>query len=204
MALSDQISPISMKRWLVSIRLDGTIEKLKDPQHNGGLVVTLLALLFSILMGTGALAWGYAQAGLPQFANWIIFFGAVWLFAVWQRWQWFSYIGLTFNFLSAALGLWLLNFPPGWMFAGAIGGLLSLDLTYFRYRQRFSTPDDEKHAIEVRHLTRVSFLALLGFGLGSVAMILKFQFTLEWAILSAIVATLGITQLVVWYRKRER
>lgn len=166
--------------------------------------MTLFALLFSIILGSGSLAWGYAKVGLPQFAHWIIFFGLVWLFAVWQRWQWFSYIGLTFNFLAAALGLWFLNFPPGWMFAGAIGGLLAWDLTYFRYRQRFAASDDERRGIEERHLTRISFLALLGFGLANVAMVLKFQFNFEWAILSAIVAALGISQLVAWFRKRDR
>jgi len=165
--------------------------------------LTLFVLLFSILMSIGSLAWGYAQVGLPQFAQWIIFFGLAWLFAVWQRWQWFSYIGLTFNFLAAILGLWILNFPPGWMFAGAIGGLLAWDMTYFRYRQRFVTPDEEQHAIQERHLTRISFLALLGFGFANAAMLMKFQFNLEWGLLSAVVAALGITQLVSWFRKRD-
>ena len=165
--------------------------------------MTLFVLLFSILMGTGSLAWGYAQVGLPQFAQWIIFFGLAWLFAVWQRWQWFSYIGLTFNFLAAILGLWVLNFPPGWMFAGAIGGLLAWDMTYFRYRQRFMTLDEEQRAFQERHLTRISFLALLGFGFANAAMLLKFQFNFEWGLLSAVVAALGIAQLVSWFRKRD-
>jgi hypothetical protein len=166
--------------------------------------MTLLALLLSILMGTGSLAWGYNQVGLSQFAHWILLFGLVWLFTVWQRWLWFSYVGLSFNFLMAALGLWFLNLPPGWMFAGAIGGLLAWDLTYFRYRERFAESDDERRAVEHRHLTLVSFLALLGFGLANVTMVIKFQFNFEWAILSAIVAALGITQLVAWFRKRDK
>lgn len=164
--------------------------------------MTLIALLLSIILGIGSLAWGYTQVGLPEFARWIMIFGAAWLFAVWQRWRWFAYAGVTFNFLAAAVGLWFLNFPPGWMFAGAIGGLLAWDLTYFRYRQRFAASSEEKRAMEKRHLLRISFLALLGFGLASVAMALKFQFNFEWALLSAIVATLGITQIVIWLRKR--
>ena len=131
------------------------------------------------------------------------FFGLAWLFAIWQRWQWFSYIGLTFNFLAAILGLWVLNFPPGWMFAGAIGGLFAWDLTYFRYRQRFVPLDEEQRALQERHLTRISFLALLGFGFANAAMLLKFQFNFEWGLLSAVVAALGFTQLVSWFRKRD-
>lgn len=155
-------------------------------------------------MGIGSLAWGYSRVGLPQFANWIIFFGLIWLFAIWQRWQWFAYAGMTFNFLAAALGLWFLNFPPGWMFAGAIGGLLAWDLTYFRYRLRFAASDQETRGMEKRHLVIVSTLALLGFGLANFAMALKFQFNFEWALFSAVVAALGITQLITWFRKREK
>ena len=164
--------------------------------------MTLFALLFSILMGVCSLAWGYAQIGLPQFARWILIFGAVWLIAIWQRWRWFAYIGLLFNFLAAALGLWLLNFPPGWTFAGAIGGLMAWDLTDFSYRLRFAT-DEERRGFEMRHLVRVSILALLGFGLASLAMLIKFQFNFDWALLLAIMAAFGIVQLVAWLRKRN-
>ena len=88
------------------------------------------------------------------------------------------------------------------MFAGAIGGLLAWDLTYFRYRQRFVASDDERQAIEGRHLVRLSVVALLGFLLASLAMAFKLEFNFEWALLLALVATLGITQLVRWFRKR--
>lgn len=164
--------------------------------------MTALALLISIAVGAGSLAWGYAQVGLPQFARWIILFGAVWLLAVWRRWRWFSYAGLVFNFMVAALGLWFLNFPPGWMFAGAICGLLAWDLTDFRYRQRFAASDAERRTVETRHLLRVSFLALLGFGLASLAMAVKLQFNFEWAILLTVVAVLGLMQMISWFRKR--
>jgi hypothetical protein len=164
--------------------------------------VTLLGLIFSVVMGVGSLAWGYLQVGLPQFARWILIFGAAWLIAIWQRWRWFATIGLIFNFLAAAFGLWFLNFPPGWMFAGAIGGLLAWDLTYFQYRLQFVASDEERHAMEGRHLVRVSVLALLGFLLSTLAMAVKLQFNFQWALLLAIVATLGITQLVTWLRKR--
>ena len=166
-------------------------------------IVTLFGLFFSIALGTGSLAWGYAQIGLPQFARWILLFGALWLVAAWQRWRWFATVGLIFNLLAAALGLWFLNFPPGWMFAGAIGGLLAWDLTYFLYRQRFAASDAERRLVEGRHFVRLSGLALLGFVLASWAMIVKLQFNFEWAMLFAIVAALGIAQLVAWFRKRN-
>ena len=165
--------------------------------------MTLFGLTFSIVLGIGSLAWGYLQVGLPLFARWILFFGAVWLFAVWQRWRWFAPIGLIFSFLAAAVGLWFLNFAPGWMFAGAIGGLLAWDLTYFQVRLRFAASDEERRIMEGRHFARVSAIALLGFLLASLAMVVKLQFNFEWALVLAVVAILGATQLVRWFRKRS-
>jgi len=130
-------------------------------------------------------------------------FGTVWLVAVWQRWRWFAYFGLISYFLAAALGLWIFNFPPGWMFAGSIGALLAWDLTYFRYRQQFVASDEERQGLETRHLVRVAAVALLGFALASVAMAVKLQFNFEWALLLAVVAALGITQIISWFRKRN-
>jgi hypothetical protein len=162
----------------------------------------VLALLVSVVMGTASLAWGYAQVGLPQLARWIVLFGAVWLVAVWRRWRWFAYLGIAFNFLAAALGLWFLNFPPGWMFAGAICGLLAWDLTSLRYRQRFAASDAERRTVESRHLMRLSVLALLGFGLASGAMAAKMQFTFEWTALLSLVTALGLAQILRWFRDR--
>lgn len=164
--------------------------------------MTLFALLFSIVLGIGSLAWGYTQVGLALLARWIVAFGVVWLVATWQRWRWFATAGLVFNFLAAAVGLWFLNFAPGWMFAGAIGGLLAWDLDYFRYRLRFVASDEERHSMESRHVVRLSAVALLGFVLASAAMAVKLQFNFQWAVLLAVVAILGVTQLIRWFRKR--
>ncbi len=165
--------------------------------------MTVLALLLSIVIGALSLAWGYVQVGLPQLARWILLFEGLWLVATWQRWRWFAHVGLAFNFLAAALGLWFLNFPPGWMFAGAIAGLLAWDLTDFRYRLRFAANDSERRAAEARHLMRSALVALLGFGLASLAMAVKLQFNFEWAILLTLVSVLGILQLVRWFRKHS-
>jgi hypothetical protein len=165
--------------------------------------VTVAALLFFILMSAGTLAWGYYQSGLAQIAEWILLFGALWLLAVWRRWRWFAYIGLVLSFLVAAFGLWFLNFPPGWMFAGAIGGLLAWDLTFFRFRLKFVGSNDERFSMERRHLIRVTYLALLGFGLASLAMAVKLEFNFDWALLLVIVAAVGFIQLVGWFRKNR-
>jgi len=165
--------------------------------------MTLFALLFSIVFGIGSLAFGYHLAGLIQFARWIIFLGTLWLVAVWQRWRWFAYIGVAFNLFAAALGLWLFNFSPGWMFAGAIGGLLALDLTFFWERVRFTVSDDERRGLESRHLLRIGLLAILGMTFASLAMLVKRQFTFEWGIVWFVILVLGFVPLIYWFRKRS-
>jgi hypothetical protein len=164
--------------------------------------MALPALLASIFLGTLSLAWGYAEVGLPQLARWIAVFGAVWLLAVWRRWRWFAHLGLATHFMVAALGLWFLNFPPGWMFGGAILALLAWDLTYFRYRQIFAGSDAERRSVERRHLLGLSALAILGFGLASLTMILQVQFTFGWMTFVAIVVALGLSQIIRWFRNR--
>jgi len=164
--------------------------------------VTVLALLTTVVMGTCSLAWGYFGVGLPQQARWVLVFGAVWLVAVWQRWRWFAYVGLAAYFLAAALGLWFLNFPPGWMFAGAIFALLAWDLTYFRYRQRFAASDAERRSVELRHLFRISLLGILGFGLASLAMMMQLQFSFAWIAFMTLAVALGLTQIIRWFRNR--
>ena len=164
--------------------------------------MTALMLFASIILGGASLAWGYAGVGLAQFSRWILAFTFVWLVAAWRRWRWFAYVGLTFNFLAAALGLWFLNFPPGWMFTGAILALMAWDLTDFQYRERFAASDEEKSASEMGHLQRISVLALLGFLLASVAMGLKLQFNFEWAALFVLVTALSLMQIIRWFRRR--
>jgi len=163
--------------------------------------VTLLALLFNIALGVGTLAWGYAPLGLLPFARWMICLGAAWLLALWRRWRWFDYAALGVLFLAAALGLWILDLPPGWMLSGAIGGVLAFDLSGFLRRLRFAASDEERRALERRHLARIALLTLLGLGLASWMMLLKSQFNREWVVFLALAGMLALLQLAPWFRR---
>jgi hypothetical protein len=162
----------------------------------------LFAYVFAVVMGVGSLAWGYFLIGLTEVAFWMLAFGALWLFAGWQRWSWFSAIGLLLSVAAAAFGLWY-GFSAGWMLAGAIGGLLAWDLTDFRRRTHFAAGISDLPEIERRHLARVTIVSLLGLGLASISMIVRVEFTFEWIMLMTVVAILGIMQLVGWLMRRE-
>ena len=164
--------------------------------------MTLIASVACILLGGVSLAWGYNGMGLTQLSVWVAAAAAFWLIAVWRRWRWFSYVGVTLYFLAAALGLWFLNFPPGWMFGGAVMGLLAWDLMHFGYRLRFAADGQERRRIELRHLVRVAVLGILGLAFSSLAMILQVRLTFDWIVFTAIVVALGLSQIIRWFRTR--
>jgi hypothetical protein len=164
--------------------------------------VTVVALVASIVLGAASLAWGFVGMGLVDVARWMLVFAGVWLLAVWQRWRWFSYIGLAVYFAAAALGLWFLDFPPGWMFGGAILGLLAWDLTSFRYRQQFAANEAERRIVELRHMLSLSLLTILGFALATLAMLLQVRFSFDWAVFLVIILALGISQIFRWFGNR--
>lgn len=164
--------------------------------------MTRVALVACILLGGLSLAWGYRGRGLTPLSVWIAAGAVFWLIAVWRRWRWFSYVGVTLYFIAAALGLWFLNFPPGWMFGGAVMGLLAWDLVHFGDRLRFAADSEERRRIELRHLVRVAVLGILGLTFSSLAMILQLQLTFDWIVFMAIVVAIGLSQVIRWFRTR--
>jgi hypothetical protein len=163
-------------------------------------IMTLIALLSSIVICSASLAWGFAQRGLTSFSIWILILGAGWLFAVWQDWEWYSSVALFLSTVVAAMGLWF-EFIPGWMFAGGIFALFAWDMTDFRQRLRGMANNHDTRGLERRHLLRISLLAFIGLFLASIAMLVRVQFTFEWGALLVIVTLLGLGQLLGWLKR---
>jgi len=162
--------------------------------------VTLFAFVFSVLMGVGSLAYAYNNAGFVLLARYVLVFAALWLFAGWKRWTWFSAIALLLSLALAGFGLWI-ELSPGWMISGALGGLLAWDLTEFMRRLRFAARTDDLRDLERRHLARLTIVALIGVALASIPMLVRLEFTFEWVFLLTLIAALGVTQLVAWLRR---
>jgi hypothetical protein len=162
--------------------------------------MTIFALTLSILIGVGSLAFAYYNAGYEIFTRWLLIFGGLWLFAIWQRWRWFSSIGIFVLVSLAGYGLWN-ELSPAWMLTGALGGLFAWDLTDFLRRLRFATKTDDRRGLQRRHLTRLLIVALIGVTLFSIATLLRLEFTFEGAVLLTLIAAFGVTQLVAWLRR---
>ncbi len=162
--------------------------------------MTVFALFLSIVISAASLAWGFFSVGLINAAIWILIIGAVWLLAAQQNWDWVSSVALLLAVIAAAFGLWL-KFPPGWMFSGGLFALFAWDTNDFRRRLRLVVKDEDTRTMERRHIARISLLALAGLFLASITMLVRAQFTAEWAALLVLIVLLGLAQLVGWFGK---
>jgi len=164
--------------------------------------MNFFAFVISVLMGVGSLAYVYSGTGFDQLVRGLLILGALWLYAGRKRWTWFSTIALLLSVALAGYGLWV-GLSPGWMVAGAIGALLAWDLTEFMRRMDGAFETDDLPGMQRRHLARLTVVALIGLLLASISMLVRLEFTLEWMMLLALVAVLGVTQLVAWLRREK-
>jgi hypothetical protein len=163
--------------------------------------MTIIALVLSILLAGASLATGYMQAGADEYARWFLLLTAVWLFAHFRKWYWFSSLALLITVFAAAYGVWQ-EFPAVWMLLGALGGLLGWDLSDFARRLSYAGPMDDTRGLERRHLERVGIVAALGLGLALLSVYIRInRLAFEVAVVLVLLAALGLTRLVIGLRK---
>ena len=164
-------------------------------------MITIIALVLSILLGTASLAMGYGQAGATDISRWFLVLAVIWLFAHFRKWYWFSSIALIVTVVAAAYGVWR-EFPTVWMLLGAVGGLLGWDLSDFARRLSYAAPMDDTSGLERRHLERVGIVAALGIGLALLSIYVRIhRLAFEVAVGLLLLAALGLTRLVIGLRK---
>lgn len=163
--------------------------------------MTIIAMVLSILLGTGSLVTGYLEANANAPARWFVALGIAWLVAEWRRWRWFASLALLVLVAAAAYGVWM-DFPTEWMLLGALGGLLGWDLSDFSRRLSYAAPEDDIRGMERRHLERVGIVAILGVGLAFLSVYVKVQrLAFEVVVGLIVLAALGLTRLVMGLRK---
>jgi len=162
--------------------------------------MSYFAFVISLLMGVGSLAFAYDGAGFDLLVQGLLAFGAFWLYAGWRRWAWASSIGILLLVALAGYGLWI-EFSPGWMIAGALGGLMAWDLAEFMRRLDVAPKSENLRDLQLRHITRLTLVAIVGVLLASISILVRLEFTFEWGVVLTLVAVLGVTQLVAWLRR---
>lgn len=163
--------------------------------------VTTIVMYASIVVGTGALFWGYSLASLDGPARWLLAAGAAWLFAQWQRLHWAASLGLLVFVGAAAYGLWA-GLPASLMTLAAVGGLLGWDLAGLSHRLRLASPTDDVKKIEQMHMARVAVVSALGLVLAGVASVIRIRLSFELAVVLVLLAGIGLTQVVSWLQRR--
>jgi hypothetical protein len=165
------------------------------------LILTLIAFILSVILGTISLSIGYYQEGLFDPARWFIWLGIIWILAHWRKVHWVSSIAFILTLLGAAYGVWH-ELKTMWMLLGALGGLLAWDLADFAVRLSYASPKDDIHGMERRHLERAGIVALLGFGLAWLSVVIRVErLPFEVAVGLVLLASLGLTRLV-WGLRR--
>jgi hypothetical protein len=163
------------------------------------LIVT--AFVISVILGCASLAVGFSQAGMTDPPRWFILLGAVWLLSHWRKLYWVSSLAFFLTIFGAVYGIWN-DLPNVWMFLGALGGLLGWDLSDFARRLRYAAPTDDVQGLERRHLARVGVVAVLGFGLAFLSLVIQVRrLAFEVAVGLVLLAALGLARLVMRLRK---
>jgi hypothetical protein len=163
--------------------------------------LTLIAFVLSVILGTGSLAVGFYEAGRFDAARWFIWLCIVWILAHWRKVHWVSSLAFLLTLTGAAYGVWH-ELRTMWMLLGALGGLLGWDLADFSRRLSYASPKDDLQGMERRHLERAGIVALLGFGLAWLSVVLRIErLPFEVAVGLVLLAALGLTRLVLGLRK---
>ena len=163
--------------------------------------MTIVAMMLSIIIGTGSLAYGYSQAGLVDPMRWFVYMGIIWLLAHWRKVYWFSSVGLFLTLIGAGYGVWH-GYTTIWMILGAVGGLLGWDLSDFARRLSYAAPTDDMRGMERRHLERAGIVAALGLGIALLSLVIRInRLAFEVAVGLVLLAALGLTRLVMRLRK---
>jgi len=158
--------------------------------------MSFAAFVTSVLVGVGALIFAYRDSGLEIIVRGLPVVALFWIYACWRRWVWASMGGILLLVGLAGYGLWI-ALSPGWLVAGALGGLLAWDLSEFIRRLDVAPESEDLIGMQRRYLARLTLVAVVGLALTSIFMLLvRVEFTVEWVLLLVLVGVLGVLQLV--------
>lgn len=157
----------------------------------------------ALVVGMGSLARGYFADRHSASAYWILGLGVFWLVGEIRRWRWTAAPGFLVFVAAAGYGLWI-GLSALWMLAGAVGALVTWDLSDFLNRVREAAPEDEVPGMARRHLIRLAIVTGIGLASSLFGMFFHLQFSFEWTAFLAILSALGVAYLIGRIRRGER
>lgn len=164
--------------------------------------MTKLLLYLTIGIGSLALAFGWTQTASPAMGLIPLALIPLWLVALKRNVSWASALGLFLLMGLAALGVGRgLSFFSA--LAAVLGGLVAWDLDHFSQRLSLAAVEDNRAALERRHLLQITVILLLSVGIVNLSLAAQVQFNFNWAVVTVLVTISGIGALVNWLRKKE-
>ena len=148
-----------------------------------------------ILLGMLPLVVGYFQFGLPQVAVGCLAVGLLWLGLQQYHWDWLPAVGLFVFVCLAGAGAWL-GFSPLWMALSVLGSLSAWDLVHFSVRLHACAFGDDLRQVKTSHLVQLGLLDGISLVLILGVQLIRQHITFGWMFLLALVAILGVVQLV--------
>jgi hypothetical protein len=126
----------------------------------------------------------------------------LWLLAVKRKISYASAIGFATLIVLSALGVErMLSFLSALI--GTLCGLIAWDLDHFSRRLESAAEEDDRVAIEWRHLFQLAIILFLGVGVAYLSLAVQVRLRFNLAVGMVLVTIGGIGALVNWLRKRE-
>ena len=110
------------------------------------------------------------------------------------RWRWVPSLAFILIMVLAAVGA-LLSLNPLLLLSGVVAGLFSWDLTRFHRRVQGFEPGTSLTILENRHLGRLLWVGILGFGLPVVALQIKIQLSFGLIVFFALLLAIILGQV---------
>ena len=152
---------------------------------------------FFILAGAIQLGYAYQQAGFIIPAILLVVLALLTILFLHKGWRWAMSGLLVLANLFAALGF-MLDLSPILLISGALSTLLAWDLEHFTRRLKSAGQVLGEARLVRAHLIRLFSAGLLGLALFGITFLIRFQFTFALAILLALLAVFGLSQLIAY------
>jgi hypothetical protein len=162
--------------------------------------VVLLAESICILVGMLSLIAGYIQFNLFPIASGCFIVGSLWLLLLRRRFSWVASSGMIVFGFAAGMGAWI-GLSPVLMACSVLGNLLAWDLDDFSRRLQRAAPEDNLRQLGKMHILRLILMGGVGLSLILVASFIHLWISFGWMFLLALVAILGMVQMVNHLRR---
>jgi hypothetical protein len=121
--------------------------------------------------------------------------GLLWLIGHYGPGEGAATVGLVIFIGAAGYGVWQER-PAGWLLVSLVAALATWDLDHFERRLRRARPEIMETDLRPPHLQRLAVVAGLGLGLGWLALGIRVQLSLGWAIILSLLAIIGLSRVL--------